>query len=262
MMSKIKQGVEYFKYLIRAFHLHGIHSPFVYQLNEVVFKEKTPFYCFDEIESIRAKLLLTKKTIAVNDLGAGSKKSAKLTRRICDIAKTSLKRPKQSQLLYRLVYHFKPTTIIELGTSLGISTAYLAKANPKAKVVSIEGSEELGKVAEINNKKLNINNLKLVIGDFDSTLEKELKDLGQLDFAFFDGNHKKIPTLNYFEQCLKYAHEDSVFVFDDIYWSTEMTEAWQEIKKHPKVTITIDCFEMGVVFFKKEQAKEHFTVYH
>ncbi|HEY9886178.1 MAG TPA: class I SAM-dependent methyltransferase [Vampirovibrionales bacterium] len=261
-MSKINQGVEYIKYLIRAFHLHGIHSPFVYQLNEEVFQERTPFYCFDEIESIRAKLVLTKKTIGVDDFGAGSKKSSKYNRRICDIAKTSIKRPKYSQLLYRLIYHFKPTTILELGTSLGISAAYMAKANPKAKVVSIEGASELSKVAEINCKKLSIDNLKLVSGNFDSTLEKELKSIGQLDFAFFDGNHKKEPTLNYFEHCLTYATEDSIFVFDDIYWSKEMTEAWKEIKKHPKVTITVDCFEMGVVFFKKEQAKEHFTVYH
>ena len=93
-------------------------------------------------------------------------------------------------------------------------------------------------------------------------VEKELKEHNQLDFVFFDGNHKKKPTLSYFKQCLEVAHEDSIFIFDDIYWSTEMTEAWQEIKKHPKVTLSIDCFEMGIVFFKKEQAKEHFTVYH
>ena len=184
-MSKINQGFEYIKYLLRSFHLHGIHSPFVYQLNKEIFKEKTPFYCFDEIESIRAKLLLTKKTITVNDYGAGSKKSSKHSRKICDIAKTSLKRPKHSQLLYRLIYHFKPTTILELGTSLGISTAYMAKANPKAKVISFEGAEELAKVAEINIKKLNIYNTKLVTGNFDNTLKKELKEHNQLDFVFF-----------------------------------------------------------------------------
>ena len=261
-MSRIQQGIEYIRYLLRSFHLHGIHSPFVFELNEEIFKEKTPFYCFDEIESIRAKLLLTKKTIVVNDLGAGSKKTKKKKRRICDIAKTSLKNKKNCQLLYRLVYHFKPNTILELGTSFGISTAYMAKANPSAKTVSIEGSTEIAKVAGINFKKLTLENIQLVTSNFDDVLANELRKIQQLDFVFFDGNHKKEPTLKYFEQCLSVAHEDSIFVFDDIYWSPGMKAAWDKIKLHPKVTITIDCFEMGLVFFKKEQAKEHFTVYH
>ena len=258
----IRQIIEYLKYLTRCFHLHGIHSPFIFELIEHVFKEKTPFYSFDEIESIRAKLLLTEKKIHVEDLGAGSKKNKEPSRKISEIAKSSLKRPKYSQLLYRLVYHFKPETNIELGTSFGISTAYMAKANPKAQVVTIEGSPEIAKVAEINFTKLELTNIKLVVSDFEQVLKKELNAIQKVDFVFFDGNHQKAPTLEYFKLCLNYAHDRSVFIFDDIYWSSEMKEAWLEIKKHPKVKVTLDCFEMGLVFFKKEQAKEHFTVYH
>ncbi len=258
----LRQIYEYIKYLTRCFHLHGVHSPFIYDLIEDVFKEKTAFYSFEEIESIRAKLLLTEKRIIIDDLGAGSKKTKKPSRKISEIAKNSLKSPKHSQLLYRLVHHFKPKVILELGTSLGISTAYMAKANPSSKVVSIEGAKEIAKIAEINFKKLNIKNIKLVTASFEDALEKELKILRKVDLVFFDGNHKKKPTIDYFEHCLKYAHDESVFIFDDIYWSSEMKEAWLEIKKHPKVKITLDCFEMGLVFFNKEQAKEHFTVYH
>lgn len=261
-MGKIQQGIEYIRYLLRSFHLHGIHSPFVYELNEELFKEKTPYYCFDEIESIRAKLLLTKKTIEVSDLGAGSKRIKKGIRKISDIANTSLKSKKHSQLLYRMVRRFKPDSILELGTSFGISTAYMAKANPSAKIISIEGSSEIAKVARINFKKMNIENVQLITANFDDVLSTGIEKIQHLDFVFFDGNHKKEATLNYFKQCLIKAHENSIFIFDDIYWSTGMKEAWSEIKQHPKVTITIDCFEMGMVFFKKEHAKEHFTVYH
>ncbi|MBL4707840.1 MAG: class I SAM-dependent methyltransferase [Flavobacteriales bacterium] len=262
MKHKLWQAIQFGKYLLRSFHLHGIHSPFVYELNETIFKEKVKFYAFEEVESIRAKLLLTTKKLTIHDLGAGSQTNNSNKRAIGDIAKSALKSPKKAQVLFRLAYHFKPTNILELGTSLGISTAYLAKACPKANIITIEGAPEVANVAAINFEKLKLNNISQVVGNFDSILESELKQLKKVDFVFFDGNHKKAPTLSYFHTCLKYAEKDSIFIFDDIYWSKEMTEAWEEIKSHPEVSVTIDCFEMGLVFFKKGQVKEHFTVYH
>jgi predicted O-methyltransferase YrrM len=262
MVSKLWQGKEFLQYLLRSFHLHGIHSPFVYQLNEQVFQEKTPYYAFEEIESIRAKLLLTTKSIAVKDLGAGSKTNRKADRKINEIAKTALKSPAKAQLLFRLAHYLKPVTILELGTSLGITTAYLAKALPSSSISTIEGAEEVAKVARINFDKLQLKNIQLIVDNFDDALQQELQKTGKAEFVFFDGNHRKEPTINYFEQCLTYAEENSVFIFDDIYWSAEMKEAWQEIKKNPRVSLSIDLFDLGLVFFKKGQAKEHFTVYH
>jgi len=261
-MSKLWQGFEYFKYLIRCFHLHGIHSPFVFELNESVFKEKIPYYSFDEIEAVRAKLLLTNKEIKVEDFGAGSAKLKTDTRKISKIAQHSLKSPKKAQLIYRLVHRFQPNTILEIGTSLGITTAYMSKARPQAMIISLEGSPEIAKVASVNFRKLNTLNIKSVVGRFEETLSSALQELEHADFVFFDGNHQKNPTLDYFHSCLKYANENSIFVFDDIHWSKEMNQAWQEIKRNERVTVTIDCFEMGIVFFKKDQEKEHFTVYH
>lgn len=262
MISKLWQGKEYVKYLLRSFHLHGIHSPFIFQLNEEVLQEKTPYYAFEEIESIRAKLLLTQKNIKVKDLGAGSKTSKKSDRKISEIAKTALKSPAKAQLLFRLAHCLKPGTILELGTSLGITTAYFAKALPSSSISTIEGAKEVAKVADINFNKLQLKNIHLIVDNFDDALQKELKRTEKAEFVFFDGNHRKEPTLRYFEQCLAYAEEKSVFVFDDIYWSAEMKEAWQEIKKNPKVSLSIDLFDLGLIFFKKGQAKEHFTVYH
>lgn len=262
MKNKFWQILQFSKYLLRCIHLHGIHSPFAFELQHKLFKEKAAFYTFDEIEALRAKLLLTTKEIIVEDLGAGSQVHSSNKRSIQAIAKTSLKPAKKAQLLYRFVQHFKPETTVELGTCLGITSCYLAKGNTKGELYTLEGSSELSKIARINFNKLNIKNITQTLGNFDDTLVSTLEQIGTVDFIFFDGNHQKVPTLTYFEQALKHKKDDSVFVFDDIYWSKGMTEAWQEIKQHSSVTATIDCFEMGFVFFKKDQAKEHFTVYH
>lgn len=255
-------ALEFIKYIFRSFHLHGVHSPFVFKLNDELIQEKTPFYCFEEIESIRAKLLLTEKSIDVLDLGAGSKKGNNKKRQINDIANSALKKPKIAQLLYRLAYHFNPNTILEIGTSFGITTSYLASSCPKAKLTTLEGSPEIAKVARINFDKLGLSHIKQNLGNFDETLTSSIQDLKKLDFVYFDGNHQEEPTIKYFEQCLASAHESSVFIFDDIYWSKGMKNAWEKIKQHPKVTITIDLFEIGLVFFKTDQEKEHFTIYH
>ena len=262
MKNKLWQVWQYLLYLQRCVHLHGIHSPFVFELHEKLFKEKAKFYAFSEIESIRAKLLLTQKKLIINDLGAGSTLNSSKERTIRTIAKNSLKPAKTAQLLYRFIHHFKPKQIVELGTCLGITSAYLAKANAKGQLTTLEGAEELAKIAQINFNKLNIENVPLVAGNFDQTFQPTLNRLQSVDFVFFDGNHRKEPTLRYFEQALRFANEQSIFVFDDIYWSKEMTQTWKTIQKHPSVTVTIDCYAMGFVFFKTDQAKQHFTVYH
>ncbi len=261
-MENLNRIIQYLLYLIRSIHLHGIHSPFVFQIHQDLIKESIPFYIFDEIESVRAKLLLSDKAIKVRDLGASGKGDVLIEKKIKKIAKTSLKSPRDAQLLFRLVYQFKPSTILELGTSMGITTSYLAKANPKAKIISIEGSNSISKIAALNQSKLNIENIKLIVGDFKDHLPNAIQELKKLDFVFFDGNHQKEATLNYFEHCLTAAHEESIFVFDDIYWSKEMQEAWSAIKANPKVSISLDLYNMGIVFFKSNQAKEHFTIYH
>ncbi len=237
---------------------HGIHSPFVFELVNKVINKKGSYYAYEKIEKLRRKFLISSKEIEVTDFGTG--KSGK--RIISEIAERSLKNKKYGQLLFRLVNHFKPTTILELGTSLGISTSYLACANPNAKVITIEGCPNISNEAKNNFESLGLKNIETVVGNFDIILSAVLCRLPTADcqLVFFDGNHKKIPTLNYFSQCLEYAHNDSIFVFDDIHWSDEMEEAWEEIKSNPLVTVTIDLFFLGLVFFRKEQAKENFIV--
>lgn len=265
-MTKLHLILHYLNYFFKARNQHGIHSPFVYELYNNVIKDQTPFYIFNDIESIRAKLLLSNIEIEINDFGAGSIVNKSIPyqvrdrRKINDIAKNSLKAPKYAQLLFRLVHRFKPTNVLELGTSLGISTMYLAASSSKINVTTVEGCPNISKVAQINFDKLGLKNINLINQPFEAFLPNYLKTISSLDFVFFDGNHTKEATLNYFNLCVEKTNQQTIFVFDDIYWSKGMNEAWNEIKQHPKITTTIDLFAVGIVFFNSDLSKEHFVL--
>ena len=259
-MSKLKFIAKYAKYRLNSGNEHDIHSPYLFEFYNNVICDESPFYVYEDIESVRAKLLLTDMEITIEDHGAGSKVNNSNTRKIKDIAKNTLKAPKYGQLLFRLVNHFKPKTIIELGSSLGISTLYLAAPNKNTKVITIEGCPNTAKVAQINFDKIGFENIELVNDTFDSFLPKHLAKTPNLDFVFFDGNHQKEATINYFNWCVEQANNETIFVFDDIHWSGGMTEAWEAIKKHPKVTSTIDLFFVGIVFFNSDLSKEDFVL--
>lgn len=207
-------------------------------------------------------MLSTAGTIEILDLGAGSRRNKSNHRKISSIAKNAEKPARFGALFYRLTHYFKPRIILELGTSLGLTTAYFAKAAPDARIITMEGCPETARLASRNFAELGVGSVEIVVGNIDQTLPAWLRSQqsGGVDLIFFDANHRFEPTLRYFEEALPYAHEASVFIFDDIYWSTEMTRAWERIKAHPKVSVTIDLFWVGLVFFKKEQAKENFVL--
>lgn len=258
-MNALRLASKYMQYLLFSKTAHGIHSPFVYELVTKVIRNKNNFYAFDEIERLRKNLLLSRKMITVNDFGTG--KSGNKT--IAEIAERSLTGKKYGQLLFRLAHHLKPSFILELGTSLGIGTAYLASANSKARVITIEGSQAIAEEAKKVFDLLNLKNIEIAVGDFDTLLAVVLSGIphpvpGML--VYIDGNHRQDAVLKYFEQCLEHAGNASVFVLDDIRWSAGMENVWKETIKHPKVTVSIDLFFTGIVFFRKEQAKEHFVI--
>jgi predicted O-methyltransferase YrrM len=259
-MDRVALAINYLKYRKLKTNEHGIHSPFVFELYNHVFKSPTDFYAYSLVEGIRRRLSADKRRVQVKDLGAGSGHHPGKVRTVQDILGTAVKSPKYSQLLFRLVNRFQPGTILELGTSLGISTLYLAIARSKSTVITIEGCPETRSIALEGFREAGLTNIRSIEGDFDTELPAVLKNVTCLDFVFFDGNHRKEATLRYFEQCLPKANNESVFVFDDIYWSREMTEAWEIIKAHPEVKVTIDIFQLGIVFFRTEQAKQHFVL--
>ncbi len=262
-VKKIFLPIHYLNYLLRAKTLHGTHSAFVYEFYQKVIAGDHEYYDFAPIEHLRSMLLKSDEEIEVVDFGAGAKHFDKLSvtkRNVKDIAAKSAIPAKQGRMLFRLVNFMQPKTMLEIGTSLGISTLYQAKACPNADFITMEGSLETAKLAAKNFHLLKSNNIKQVTGNFDETLPQVLKTLPALDYVFFDGNHKKEPTLSYFKQCLPLASDNCVFVFDDIRWSNGMYQAWKEIIKEPSATVTIDLFSFGLVFFRKGQVKQHFTL--
>lgn len=256
-MNKLFSAGSFLKYRLRAGNAHDIHSPFVYDLFNNILYDKTPYYCFDLVESIRAKQLLNNNKIKIKDFGTG--KNQRIIH-VSDIAKKAVKPKKYAQLLFRLVNRFSSENILEIGTSLGITTLYLSLPSTKNRIITLEGSPEIAAIAIDNFEIIQSKNIELICGEFEESLPKALLKFKKLDFVYFDGNHKRNPTLSYFDKCLDLSTEDSIFVFDDIYWSIEMKNAWKEIKKNPKVTLSIDLFQFGIVFFKKGLEKQHFTL--
>jgi len=202
-----------------------------------------------------------KNRIEVSDFGAGSQVLKSRQRPINQMAKSSLTPPNYCQLLFRLIVHYQPKTILELGSSFGISTLYQGMTGTNSQVITIEGDPKVAAIAREHFQLLGTNNINLLNGPFDEVLPTALKKLEKLDYVFIDGNHRLEPTLLYFEQCLEYAHENSIFIFHDIHWTSEMEEAWKKIQEHPKVRLSIDLFFMGIVFFRTAQKeKEHFEL--
>jgi predicted O-methyltransferase YrrM len=259
-MLNFRFAKDYLLHRLRAKSRHGLHSPFVYRLVDEVIYDFSNKDIYNEIENIRAQLLSDNQVITVTDLGAGSHVNNNRQKKISDIAHNALKPPKLAQLLYRLVKDLKPKNIIELGTCLGITSLYLKNATPNAQLFTLEGCPETAGVAAGVFKKANKENITQITGNFDDTLPGVIGGLDQLDFVFVDGNHQKQATLNYFEWCLPKVHENTLLIFDDIYWSEGMKEAWDVIKSHPQVTVTVDLFWIGLVYFKKGQVKEDFLI--
>ena len=252
--------VRYIKYFFAAKNKHSAQAPFLYEfITKVLNKNSNDENC-KRIEQLRIKLCQSEQTIIITDFGAGSNVNDSKIRKVKDVAKNSAKNSKFGKLLYRITKFYKPKTILELGTSLGVSTLYLAKAIKSSKVYTFEGCPETAKIAQQNFEKMKDKNIKIILGNFQNTLQKTLKEINTIDMAFIDGNHKEKPTISYFLECLKYANNNTIFIFDDIHWSNEMENAWSYIKLHQKTTLTIDLFYIGIVFIKSELSKENYTI--
>jgi predicted O-methyltransferase YrrM len=255
-MESVFRLKKFIGYQWKAKSKYYLHSPFVYQfyLNILEGKDNEDI---NVLAKLRRRLKDSGAKLAVTDLGTGQKKESKVR----DLERVTAVPHKYGKILYRVSAHFNPQTVLEFGTSIGISTAYLARGNRNAKIISMEGSAALAEAARKNLESVQASNVEIRTGNFDSILPAIIDVLPSLDMVYFDGNHQKAATLKYFELCLAKANEHSIFIFDDIYWSREMTEAWEEIKKHSRVRLTLDIYRFGICFFMKEKlAKEDFVL--
>ena len=258
----MQQILAYIRFLFRSTNQHGVHSPFVFDLLTKCLYIKEETTAHKKIKSYIQAVRNDQQKIKVTDFGAGSRVFKSADRKVGAIAKNAGIPLRRAILLNKLVSYFQFKTGLELGTSVGIASAAIAQDNP-IQLTTLEGCPETAGIAQEYFDRFNLKNIDLKVGEFDDLLktitenpEKQLP----LDLIYFDGNHQKKPTLKYFETLLLLAHNNSVFIFDDIHWSMEMEEAWEEIKAHPDVRVTIDSFFWGIVFFRKEQEKEHFKI--
>lgn len=258
----LNKVLKYLNYYFSAKSAHGIHSPFVYKfVTELLESNNEDYYQFIELDKLRTKLSQNQSIIEITDFGAGSNVFKDNKRKIADIVKHGISKKKFSELYFKLVNFSNAQFIVELGTSIGLNTLYLSKANSKATVYTMEGCPELAKFSKQLFTEDKSENIFLINDTFEKALPKLLNEIPKLDFLYVDGNHNYRSTLQYFNLGLEKKHHHSVFVIDDINWNEDMQKAWNEIKNHPEVTLSIDLFYAGIVFFRKEQKeKEHFVL--
>lgn len=260
-MNKFDLIIKYLKYYFKADTRFGIHSPFLYDFVTNVVNDRKSYSAYRKMKAFHKFMKENDGNIEGKDPGAGSSlaKSGR-QRKVREVAKNTGHAWKYQKLLYRIVHYYKPSRIVELGTSVGGSSLIFSLANPLAEIETIEGNPAIAETALESLAAFNASNVHLHGGDFDAVLPKLLDRSNILDFVFFDGNHQKEPTLKYFKMCLQHINNNSIFLFDDINWSEEMQEAWEEIKADPRVRATVDLFMMGLVFFRKELSKQDFVI--
>lgn len=251
--------IQYGKYLLQSRGIHGAHSAFIYDLFEHVFNEERTFYCFEDIENERQKLKSSTEVINVEDLGAGSKFQNSSQRKVQRIARTALKRPKYARLMFRLCNHLNYHQVLELGTSLGVTTAYLAHAVGPGTVYTIEGSTSIWKQAVEVGNNLNLRNVHYLNGSFNEVLQSVLQK-ETFDLVFIDGHHEGAALLEYVEMISDYLRQDGCLVIDDINWSPDMQAAWEKLAGLPEFTLSLDLFEMGLLFKKEGMVKQHHVI--
>jgi predicted O-methyltransferase YrrM len=264
MYSRLQIARKYLRYYFTAMNGkgHGVHSPFVYDLIRNVMNDRRRPAVWDRIESLRARLLKDKTWLEVKDMGAGSTAAKGRRRQVMEIASHAAKPARLGQLLSRIARYYGAECVVELGTSLGISTLYLASGTKEgARVWTIEGAAEIAAVAARNFQEIGQSNVELVVGNFDDRLKPLLERAERVDLAFVDGNHRREPTLRYFHMLMERCGYGAILIFDDIHWSAEMEQAWAEIQQDPRVYMTIDLFFIGLVVLREEfKIKQHFTI--
>ncbi len=246
LLSKLFSYISYYR---KADTVHNVHSPFVYDFIFDILDTSKYYYAFNPLEHERKILLSNKNMISIQDFGAGSKTDTGKRRSITSIASQVVSNKKKCRLLFNLVNKFAPSITVELGTSLGLSTMYMAKANSANKIFTIEADPNVYKLAHLLFERNNVPNVKAINGTFDNVLPTLLEDLHHIDLAYIDGNHQYESTMKYYKMLKSKCHKGSILVFDDIYWSADMTKAWNQIKASKDVVYTIDIFDMGFVFF-------------
>ena len=252
------QVLAFIKYWLLQVDEHSLHSPFVYQLYQEKIKQ-AKVGIDPNIEALRHQLKKRSQPLEIKDYGAGSRVNDRQIRQVKDIAKTASTPPQFSALLHLLIEHFEFTTVLELGTSLGLNSLYMSK-DPKRALITFEGDPQLCQMASTHFEQFDRKNIQLVQGNIDDSLQPTLNGLSTIDMAYIDANHRYKPTLTYYQAIFEKCHPKSMIVLDDIHWSKEMNQAWEAIKARPEVSVSIDLFEGGLLFFDPDLTPGHYVL--
>ncbi len=253
---------QYLRYLLHAKTKHGVHSPFVYEFVTKVLPHRRSASA-QAIAALRANCSRSSEVLEIEDFGAGYGGSAKpiISKTLNQVTQSSARSGREGALLSRICQRYQPSQVLELGTNLGFSAMYLLSGlNDESQLITIEGSKQLSKFAETHFQKMGYS-AQQIVGEFGAVLREQIDwDRFQPQLVLLDGNHRKQATLDYFAFLLPRLSLGAILILDDIYWSREMTEAWLEICAHPRVSVSIDLFAMGICFLDRPQAKEHFCI--
>lgn len=234
---------------------HGTHSPFVYEFVDKCLALPISKEHQSGFRSYYKSLIKNDTEIVVQDLGAGSKKmSAK--RKIAQIAKISGSSGKYGRLLYKLTCYYKPKSILELGTSLGLGTWMLSKGNAQSKIITIEGCPNI--YAFSKDKLASNSNVNCLNNDFNEYLKEIHPE--KFDLVFIDGDHSGAKVLKMLANLDSMLHDESIVVLDDIRWSKDMLACWEQIISSNRYHLTMDLFRMGIIMKRAHQQKEHFII--
>lgn len=249
IIIQLRLLLRYLGFYWKAKTKYDIDSPFVSSFVQQIIEDKRTFYAFSLIRWVRRQLSKDKSVLHIQDHGAGSLVARSVSRKVSHLAEHGAINDRQGQYLFRMAHFYHPQLILELGTSLGVSTLYLALADSRQQLITVEGSPEIAQRAAETFYRLQLKNISLIQDTFDQALFTILNEKPRLDLVYLDGDHRKGSSIQYFGQMLPFFHDQSILVIADIYWSAEMQQAWKEIKEHPKVRIAIDLFDFGILFF-------------
>lgn len=215
----------------------------------------------EKIETLRKELNLSTDEITMPDYGGGAadQEECAETRIVGQMCLTSSKPYLWTIFLLKLIRKFRPSVCLELGTCMGISASYQAaglKMNSRGKMITLEGARSLAEIAQKNFQALGLDNIDLVVGRFQDTLDDVLKEHGPIDYAFIDGHHQEEATIAYFEQILPFLSERALLIFDDISWSEGMERAWSSIEANENIALSIDLRNMGICILEKGSTKK------
>lgn len=254
----------FLNYKIKAKSPNSVHSPFVYKLYTEIIRDKSHYPEYDEFDKLEEYFINNQRSIEVTAFNNEYSKNEKLYKnkfcKVSEIYKRTSITKKYARLIFRLVRHFNPQNVLEIGTGLGISTSYIAKGNPNSEIVTLEGCSSKSQLAQASFDRSGIINATIKIGNFNITLDDAINHFENIDFAYVDGNHTKRAVLEYFEKIYKKSTSQTIIIFDDIRWSREMEDAWNILAADPRVSVSIDLVRIGIVFLKKDIEKQHFIL--